>query len=57
MQENIMYCKLCGGFMKMVEGVTLLSNPPKFQYECKDCGHVKYSTEYFKEDYTLHRVE
>lgn len=41
-----MKCKKCGGDMKLVEGLLLLSNPPMYKYKCTSdsCGNVAYST-------------
>ena len=35
-------CPKCGGGMCRHEIVVLTSNPPQYEYQCNQCGHVEY---------------
>lgn len=35
-------CPKCGGGMCRHETVVLTSNPPQYEYQCNQCGHVEY---------------
>lgn len=38
-------CPKCGGQMMKQNGVVYTSNPPKYGYQCKKCGHFAYRWE------------
>jgi hypothetical protein len=38
-------CDKCGkGMMETTAGISLTSNPPKYQHTCTHCGHQDYFT-------------
>ena len=43
-----MKCDKCGkGFMKLIGGTALCSNPPLYKHRCTECGHEEfYQKEY-----------
>lgn len=43
------FCKECGGFVKYDKSCALMSSPPQYKGNCKDCGKIHY-TDCYKVD-------
>ena len=41
MQDKEDYCEKCGGFIWWDPGSFLMTDPPKMQGRCKDCGNIQ----------------
>ena len=35
-------CPYCGGVMQKNQMKVLTSNPPKYEYRCKECKRIRY---------------